>query len=507
MIVEALKAILVTAQKNQAIPMPAIRDLLNRLVQHRDEFDSDSIKSLSAFLVSLHQINKQVLDQGSHGLYNQNLVLLNEFTDAFMNLYDATVSEQYGLQVLSLESQIGALTPGLSAVIQNSRKNLNGDDAAFLMGRGDGNCASRAIIQSLLVRGLTLDQKGRAIQFLRKIYDAQQKEMAKRSNMNFDLMDFETFILAYQNVSLDRLADFQKQFFPLPGQADKVPPGDRLIHFLSGCLRFDMAQFRSPALNVAIGDLYPDIWNLGEEIDLAYCMEYFPAQDLQLSTSRVIEARDEVSGLMRPVALVFDPNYCSVKKPNALALDINWRRPHFDVRLMDSIDGEAYREYCQHHPAPLNRKPEPLAQEKAERKLYRKNPRERAIDALLKILDQYIEHRRGDDPRGHERPYYWNGLFSFFPGSKSFDQKMQAVAALKSALTEGKEISDADLDVLRNGELGRRLRQFIRNDKYELKKSASLILGAQSSGTRIRDFIADLNTYNRDVMPKAPDPN
>lgn len=137
-----------------------------------------------------------------------------------------------------------------------------------------------------------------------------------------------------------------------------------------------------------------------------------------------------------------------------------------------------------------------------------------AILALQKILEQYMTDREEGKEKKDVRQRYWGGIFGLFPGSKSFKQKRSAVKALLAALdgkTETKNhnpiISQEHIKTLRNGELGKRLRTFIRDQNKVANPAAVAIVGGPlpAPGNRVRDFIAGLTQYNLDhKVEKGP---
>ncbi len=88
---------------------------------------------------------------------------------------------------------------------------------------------------------------------------------------------------------------------------------------------------------------------------------------------------------------------------------------------------------------------------------------------LIDLLNQYIKNRKEiKDAHGNTKKYFYGSLFSTF--QKSFNEKQEAVEALKSAL-EGNACSNLHLHLpaLRNGRLGKLLQKFIQtNETYEL---------------------------------------
>lgn len=77
------------------------------------------------------------------------------------------------------------------------------------------------------------------------------------------------------------------------------------------------------------------------------------------------------------------------------------------------------------------------------------------------ILDSYIEKRKEvKDFSGKTKEYFYGGFFSNF--QKSFNEKNEAIKALKSALNGNSVDLSSHLSTLRNGNLGRELRTFIK---------------------------------------------
>ena len=115
--------------------------------------------------------------------------------------------------------------------------------------------------------------------------------------------------------------------------------------------------------------------------------------------------------------------------------------------------------------------------------------------ALITCLDNYLTQRTAiKDTKGNTKEYFYGSFFATF--QKSYTQKTQAVAALKSAL-EGQQVDLTEhLATLRNGHLGQLLRSFIKNG------SANSLVGNQVVNT-VRDFVQALQKNNQPTNPSA----
>lgn len=119
--------------------------------------------------------------------------------------------------------------------------------------------------------------------------------------------------------------------------------------------------------------------------------------------------------------------------------------------------------------------------------------RQEAIISLNELLDNYLRERQEGKALPREK-YFWG---SFFGGGFTYNQKLNAVNALKQVLAGEVVDLEAHLDVLRDGTLGATLRQFIRTPfpAYEIRVQAHCLVGGELSGNRIRDFIRDLAAH------------
>lgn len=78
------------------------------------------------------------------------------------------------------------------------------------------------------------------------------------------------------------------------------------------------------------------------------------------------------------------------------------------------------------------------------------------------LLDSYLEERTAVvDSSGSTKEYFYGSFFAVF--QKSFTQKRDAVAALKSALSGDNVDLSEHLSTLRNGHLGKELRAFVKS--------------------------------------------
>jgi len=106
-----------------------------------------------------------------------------------------------------------------------------------------------------------------------------------------------------------------------------------------------------------------------------------------------------------------------------------------------------------------------------------------AINALCKLLDQYAAERQA-----YEANLYRFGWLRFWKAGIKKEAKLQAVENLKKLLhgEEGASLTDKDVEALRDGRLGSRLREFIRHTfDHTPRQNAHNILGKNKTGFRV----------------------
>lgn len=108
------------------------------------------------------------------------------------------------------------------------------------------------------------------------------------------------------------------------------------------------------------------------------------------------------------------------------------------------------------------------------------------------LLESYFEERVAvTDSSGRTKEYFYGSFFSVF--QKSFTQKREAVQALKSAL-QGKNVDLTDhLSTLRNGNLGKELRAFVKSGM------GNTLVGKEV--TTVSDFVQALQEKNSIQVP------
>lgn len=116
-------------------------------------------------------------------------------------------------------------------------------------------------------------------------------------------------------------------------------------------------------------------------------------------------------------------------------------------------------------------------------------PKEQAKAKLTEIIEDYIKVRVSKN-----KTYFWGGVFSFLSNSKSVQKKKNAVTALKDALNGTHRINDDELATLRNGELGKKIREFVKTGEAN-----KLDLGKLNT---VRDLVSALNA-NYDQMHQS----
>jgi len=167
---------------------------------------------------------------------------------------------------------------------------------------GEGNCAFRSIIQSLLINSATnLNKKEALIAYLRKLYfvnkDAVIMEHARLNRRDRDISfdEFADFIGEFGNLQQvsannNSLELFLKDYFPLQLNGDQrthLPPAkDKMIKFLACCLRKEIVGYQLSKQatdveymrHVTTADLREDnFFTLDEQV-----VGYFKEQDIDL---------------------------------------------------------------------------------------------------------------------------------------------------------------------------------------------------------------------------------
>lgn len=103
------------------------------------------------------------------------------------------------------------------------------------------------------------------------------------------------------------------------------------------------------------------------------------------------------------------------------------------------------------------------------------------------LLDSYISEREAvRDSSGNTKEYFYGSFFSSF--QKSFTEKCNAVQCLQSALAGGDVDLSKHLSTLRNGQLGKELRAFIKSGM------ANDLVGKPVN--TVSDFVAALQEKN-----------
>jgi hypothetical protein len=143
-----------------------------------------------------------------------------------------------------------------------------------------------------------------------------------------------------------------------------------------------------------------------------------------------------------------------------------------------------YHERVEHYRITHNVSPKRIAKEYSEI-----GNRDKACEYDLKLfLKDYLDKRAQVlDNKGEIKQYFYGAFFVF---QKSYQQKKEAVEALRSALDNHKGVDlSAHLSTLRNGRLGEGLRAFIK-----MGKADELVDGKKVR--TVRDFVAtlELNT-------------
>ncbi|MGC1181570.1 hypothetical protein [Legionella sp.] len=103
------------------------------------------------------------------------------------------------------------------------------------------------------------------------------------------------------------------------------------------------------------------------------------------------------------------------------------------------------------------------------------------------LLESYLEKRKAvTDSSGKTKKYFHESLLSIF--QKSFTHKKDAVNALKSALKGEKVDLSEHLSTLRNGNLGKELRVFVKGGL------GNALVGKEV--TSVSDFVQALEQKN-----------
>lgn len=165
-----------------------------------------------------------------------------------------------------------------------------------LAARGDGNCALRSIIQSLLAQGMLHDKKGWVTHFIQEIVNRNEGKVKEAYHLNKPAT-LHSFIEQYKMLTVDQLDTFSQNFFinkieantPTPPtlnqeqhnrlylllgkdnatlspseaselntlfsklsshQTTNEPQDDSVLYFLNACLRQDIISFNNENLNI-----------------------------------------------------------------------------------------------------------------------------------------------------------------------------------------------------------------------------------------------------------------
>lgn len=356
-IIEATKEVVLNInQTNFKAANEGITQLIKYLDENKAVVTLDVYRALSPIWHELRTVsNHRSLDQSS----------VEKLGSMLQQSYDDFTSLNYGFPVVALEAKVGLGYDMLPLFMANADKNLE-QGAALMPTYGDNNCGPRAIIQSLLLRGVTTGRRQDVIAFLEGIFERQSGTLLKAAEEpntkvieTLNRMEFDAFCEAYMSDTLD-LDVFIRTYFSLmtAGKVDK-PHHDKVCYFLAACLRFDIAtELRDGPPTEAGVTQYEleqwegrDMFELQTELNLGAIRSYFPNHNLQLAVS---VANQSVPDPSKPTIKKFtewgissQDQYSSPPGEGYLQLDINQGSNHFEVRVMPSLDGLARRAHLQ----------------------------------------------------------------------------------------------------------------------------------------------------------------
>ena len=272
---------------------------------------SDNIKNTNIDTIQIiSHINDAAViasakNNANNTIYTEYMQVLEHIKSNVQDQYQKDLSQQYnGIPITSLLCEFGAKSSKAYTDIKLSISAL--DNINKITIKGDGNCGFRAIVQALLINGITNDKRSDVIQFLRNIYKKSNNEFIenlehstksiiedlKQQNINLQnelqtipnssynnaydkimyqsiqtlirindqkirnisqyvaLNDatFEAFITEYAAVAKENIAPFTDKYFIT--KADVVPEGDNAIYNLAGYLRYDFANFNLNTVNI-----------------------------------------------------------------------------------------------------------------------------------------------------------------------------------------------------------------------------------------------------------------